>query len=250
VIGIDAGAEWASPPEESGRVRAVFSRAVHLDVGRVLVVVDGRAPAGPLHLRVDALPAVEVGDEVVLAGGRLELGTGDVDLWAVPTWTPPTVGPRWRYAGELPGWKSSALALRDDLLGCVEQLLAGCDLDAVAGVLGGLGPGLTPAGDDMLAGIVLTLHTAGVAEARLATAVAGVRSTDLSMAALRWAARGHSIEPAHAVLVAVAAGDDEEVVTAARRLCAHGATSGADLLLGIQLALTASNSRSGDVRSR
>ena len=238
MIGIDAGAAWTSLDDGCGRVRAVFTRAVHVDLGRdrLLVIVDRDGPAGPLHLRVDLLPPATTNEPVVLADGRLHIGPRWVDLGSVPVWTPPPVRGR-PLVDRLPGTECSALASRG---GDVVALLRCGDLDGVATLLGGLGPGLTPAGDDVLAGIVLTLHTfEAVEEHRLQAAIDLVRSTDLSLAYLRWAARGQCIEPAHDVLVAVAGDDPVRLAAAAARLCAHGASSGADLLLGIECAISA-----------
>ncbi len=242
MIGLDAGAAWRDAADGCGRVRAVFRRAIHLhlDPGGLLVVVDGDAPPGPLHLRVDTLPAVAAGDGVALAGGRLHLGRRSVDVRAVPAWTPPalpSVFSRPGTAALAGGRRRSALAGRDDLVDRVRDLLRVGDLGGAARVLGGWGPGLTPAGDDVLAGIVLTLHGLGVPEDRLRAAVDRVRSTDLAVACLRWAARGQCIEPAHAVLAAVSGRDPDRLAAAEARLGAHGATSGADLLFGIDLAL-------------
>jgi hypothetical protein len=139
----------------------------------------------------------------------------------------------------LPGAEGSALTGHHELLGRVGSRLLVDDLAGVARLLGGLGPGLTPAGDDVLAGIVLARHVYGADETRLRAAVDLVRSTELSLAYLRWAARGQCIEPAHEVLAALAAGDAARVAAACARLVHHGATSGADLLLGIQCAAEA-----------
>jgi hypothetical protein len=238
MIGLDAGAAWSDAADACGRVRAVFRRAIHLhlDPGGVLVVVDRDAPSGPLHLRVDTLPAVAAGDGVALAGGRLHLGRGSVDVRAVPAWTPPACRPQ-PAGGGLAGGRRSALAGRDELVNRVRDRLRAGDIGGAAHELGGWGPGLTPAGDDALAGIVLTMHGLGVPEDRLRAAVDRVRSTDLAVACLRWAARGQCIEPAHAVLAAVSGRDPDRLAAAEARLGAHGATSGADLLFGIDLAL-------------
>jgi Protein of unknown function (DUF2877) len=251
VIGLDVGAAWSDVTDACGRVRAVFRRAIHLhlDPGGLLMVVAGDAPPGPLHLRVDTLPAVAAGDRAALVGGRLHLGRGSVDVRAVPAWTPPAVALGHRLAendgaqrvrpavADRAGGGRSALVGRDDLVGRVRDLLRVDDLGGAARLLGGWGPGLTPAGDDVLAGIVLTMHGLGVPEDRLRAAVDHVRSTDLAVACLRWAAGGQCIEPAHDVLAAVSGRDPDRLAAAEARLAAHGATSGADLLFGIDLAL-------------
>lgn len=94
--------------------------------------------------------------------------------------------------------------------------------------LGGRGPGLTPAGDDLLAGYAagLVLFHGKAADARAIASVAAVRTTTLSATLLRHAARGELPEPAHALLER---GD-------ARPLLAWGGTSGRYLMLGLALA--------------
>jgi hypothetical protein len=238
---LDAGAAWAAAGDGSGTVRAVFSRAVHLRFRDELrVLVGPAAPPGPLHLRVGRLPAVTVGGLATLRAGRLELGPSAFDVAGAPRWTPPTVDGPLR-ATEIPGARRSALADDRELLATVTALVTRGELEAIASRLGGRGPGLTPAGDDVLAGIVLALHALGTAEARLQRAVEAVRTTDLARAYLRWCARGQCIAPAHDVLRAVADADAVGLTRAARQLSALGASSGADLLLGLQVGLGAAS---------
>jgi hypothetical protein len=252
MIGLDAGAAWSSVPVGRATVRAVFSRAIHVDVAGSgpMVIADAAVPPGPLHLRVNPLPVVAEGATVLIEDGRLRLATSSLDLRLVPTWTPPPCGGPLR-SHPVPGTERSALAGRSALLERVRRLLAHDDVDGVARHLGGLGPGLTPAGDDALAGIVLTLHVSGVDERRLRAVVELVRSTTLSLAYLRWAARGQCIEPAHRLLAALTGTDPEPVAAAASRLARHGASSGADLLLGVGCALaTAAVRTAGEPATR
>lgn len=108
-------------------------------------------------------------------------------------------------------------------------------IEELAELLGGRGPGLTPAGDDLLAGLVLTARArwGADAEARLVAAVGAVRTTRPAAAFLHWAARGQSLAPAHDVLVALAAGERDE--PAERRVTAIGASSGRCLLAGLRI---------------
>jgi hypothetical protein len=236
---LDVGAAWAAVPDGSGAVRGSFSKAVHLDVGGVLLVVVGpTVPPGPLHLRVEQLPGVADGTPAAVSAGRLTLGPFAADVARAPRWTAPAVA-RLLPATTIPGAQRSALAGERELLAGVIALIARGDLDALAARLGGRGPGLTPAGDDVLAGIVLTLHARGFDEARLRRAVEAVRTTDLARAYLLWCARGQCIAPAHDVLRAVAHRDAGALAEAAARLAGLGASSGTDLLLGLQLALAA-----------
>jgi len=121
------------------------------------------------------------------------------------------------------------------------------DLAGVARAIGGLGPGLTPAGDDTLAGILLVARAVGgeAAEDGLVAVARGVATTSIARAFLEWAARGQTVEPAHDLLAALAAGDP---ATAAVHLCALarlGHTSGADLAYGLHLGLENGNAWHG-----
>jgi hypothetical protein len=118
--------------------------------------------------------------------------------------------------------------------------------EALPAILG-LGGGLTPAGDDLLAGALIALHALGcVAPAEgLAAAVlahAPARTGAISAAHLAAAARGLGAAPLHAVLEALghphtpdagADGDAAPLKAALRRLDAIGHTSGWDALAGV-----------------
>lgn len=106
--------------------------------------------------------------------------------------------------------------------------------EAVATSLVGLGAGLTPSGDDVLVGFTAALTVARDTLARpiaRAAADAGARTTLIARTYLDHAARGEYAERVHDLIAAVAAGDDAQVV----RGMSWGATSGADLVLGILL---------------
>jgi Protein of unknown function (DUF2877) len=101
----------------------------------------------------------------------------------------------------------------------------------------GLGPGLTPAGDDLLGGALLALHALGRQRpaqrlaARLLPA-AGTRTGRISAAHLACAARGWGTEALHAALAALAAGDAPALGAALRAPDAIGHSSGWDALAG------------------
>ncbi|MBI4279280.1 MAG: DUF2877 domain-containing protein [Armatimonadetes bacterium] len=150
------------------------------------------------------------------------------------------------------------------------------DLAAAARRLTGLGPGLTPAGDDFLAGLLLGLHAARVessarwrAAARkpaamareLAAAEAGAaitaavegRTTRISLAYLAAAAGGLASAPWHRLVKALAGHPrastisarterneaPEAVADAVDRVLRVGETSGADMLAGFVATLLA-----------
>ena len=129
------------------------------------------------------------------------------------------------------------------------QDIAGVE-EATCG-LAGLGPGLTPAGDDALAGfaaVMALLSSRLSADARprdhIAEIIAGVarpRTTLLSGVLLTHAARGEVAEHLGELLLALAlpAEASEVVLQAARSVLAFGATSGGDTLLGVLLGLRA-----------
>lgn len=121
-----------------------------------------------------------------------------------------------------------------DLAGAVEA----------AEILIGLGPGLTPSGDDVLAGLLLALRLLGGAIRGGTRAVwladwlsaavtydAGSRTTSLSATLLHCAARGQAAAEVATVLRAFAG--QEPAGPAVARLLTAGHTSGADLAWGL-----------------
>jgi hypothetical protein len=130
-------------------------------------------------------------------------------------------------------------------------------LQEIAGVeeaarsLAGLGPGLTPSGDDALAGFaaVMTLLSAQLSvdaapRDHIAVAIATVarpRTTRLSGVLLAHAARGEVAEQVGNLLLSLALPVEasKAVLYAAHRVLAFGANSGGDTLLGMLLGLRA-----------
>jgi hypothetical protein len=113
-------------------------------------------------------------------------------------------------------------------------------LKAAARALGGLGPGLTPAGDDALSGILFAFRALGVptVEPALLAVARSVRTSDLGAAVLEAAAGGFHIEPVHDLVMAAAAGDGVGASRAAQDLDRFGSSSGADVAYGLRLAFT------------
>ncbi|MGX1676197.1 DUF2877 domain-containing protein [Streptomyces sp. NPDC055400] len=100
----------------------------------------------------------------------------------------------------------------------------------------GLGPGLTPSGDDILCGALLASRAWGGPLAPLSDAVADAsrRTPLLSAALLRHAERGECVPQAHAFLQALSgAGPPLELEPAVRELLAVGHHSGGDLARGV-----------------
>ncbi len=113
-------------------------------------------------------------------------------------------------------------------------------LKVVASSLAGLGPGLTPAGDDFLAGVLLAL--AMVQEhredgelmelGRLLLDTAAPRTHEISAAYLKAAHVGEASERWHDLFGAVVVGEAQPIATAALGVMTAGETSGADMLAG------------------
>ncbi|WP_326777174.1 DUF2877 domain-containing protein [Streptomyces sp. NBC_01445] len=102
-----------------------------------------------------------------------------------------------------------------------------------ARTLVGLGPGLTPSGDDILCGALLASRAWGGPLAPLSEAVADatLRTPLLSAALLRHAVRGECVPQAHAFLRSLRG--DGALEPALRELLAVGHHSGGDLARGV-----------------
>ena len=136
----------------------------------------------------------------------------------------------------------------------LKRWLAQADSACPAGVaeLLGAGPGLTPAGDDLLAGVMLALHENDqpgmactlwqVLEPALAT-----RTHAISAAHLRMAAKGQCSEPVRQLLTLLWADEPEDSVSDVRASAltvqtladSIGGSSGWDTLAGISLVASA-----------
>ena len=110
--------------------------------------------------------------------------------------------------------------------------------DAVHGLIG-LGPGLTPSGDDFLIGALSALDAIGESKAHVAMARAIVdmpsgSTTPLSARFLRVAAAGHVGENLHQAVSSLMTGDVDGAIAAAGKI---GHSSGWDMLAGILITL-------------
>ena len=117
------------------------------------------------------------------------------------------------------------------------------DLEGGASEIRGLGYGLTPSGDDFLAGFLLGIYALekavglDLAAQRHAVREAARGANPFSEAMLRSAAEGRSFERANSLIQALFEGAEADVERHARRLFAVGASSGADLGVGLLFAL-------------
>ncbi|GAA2204321.1 hypothetical protein GCM10009850_002990 [Nonomuraea monospora] len=247
------------------RVLAAFPAGVYLEVRTdlepaVIAVITGEATRLPNSvLLTGPLPHLTVGDDATVGDRAIELGP--LSLGVRRWWDPaPPLGrldPA-RLDHCLPHDPPGAGLAGN---GAVDMLASGCAkgwlLGAVTAAeqLVGLGPGLTPSGDDVLAGLLVTLRRLGAAASCeravwladwLAAAVtfdARTRTTPISATLLHCAARGEASPEVTGVLRGVAGRQPLE--PALRRLHRLGHTSGADLAQGIAIGVTAVRSLSG-----
>lgn len=246
------GARAVLEEGRDGCVMASFTRACYVEfpAGLVALVAPEVMP-GPIHLVLDGAPPADTrGTRVSTTRAALEAPGWSVDTRGVAPWVGTLPEPAALIAGAriaLAAGRAVAArsALRTSPLreradrGRV-ALLAG-DLDEIAQLLVGLGPGLTPAGDDALAGILLVLRCVlgERLEAHPALAADGVDTTAPSRAFLHWAGRGQALAPAHDLLNAAADGDPAAAVAACEALGRVGDTSGPDFVLGLMWGLEA-----------
>jgi hypothetical protein len=109
---------------------------------------------------------------------------------------------------------------------------------AEAGALLGLGPGLTPSGDDALAGALLALHALGRADvarrlARWLLPRAARGTGAISRAHLECAAHGEGSAALHDALGALVTGDPDALARVLAAVGRLGHTSGWDALAGV-----------------
>lgn len=172
--------------------------------------------------------------DAVLGDGQLAWTgpAGAVVVRSVREWSPAKVRPGRPAAGVLAALRGALPS--PDALGIDGALLADLITNSAAAVAGllGRGPGLTPAGDDVLAGFLLGTRAFGLDAARVRAAVAGLapgRTTALSAALLWHAARGECVDGVAAVLA-------DPSGPAVGRLLWIGHTSGAALAAGLATA--------------
>lgn len=242
---------WLSGTPGPVRVAAVFDLAVYLLRGHdVLPLLAPEALALPGGLRVagrtdlDVL-ALTVGDEVSVGHGQVLARAAG--LVVRRTWRPVRV-PSAVLPPPALALARSALAARppvaDDLgpeLARLARLTAADPVDGPAAELVGLGPGLTPAGDDVLCGLLLGLRATGrdrdrCALERTVTPLLG-RTTALSATLLQQAAAGYAVPPVVRLLQAWHGGAGPQLAGLGAEVAAVGHTSGPALLLGLAATL-------------
>ena len=252
-----------------GRVHSAFERVVNLErAGGGLFTLAARDVDDAPHTLVLDLPGfgdsgVEAGERVTAIGGTLAIaGRIAVDIDTATAWDPTL--PPWPDDHTTVAANVALVRTRGDTLGSavdersafaaevtamLEQradalraaLLCG---DAEAAVrhgidMLGLGPGLTPSGDDFLLGLLAALHVPQGPAGRLAAIGAAIaaaaprRTHAISVAALEAAATGRVRASIHAFVRALMHGRRECLQAALDDVLAIGSTSGADIVSGV-----------------
>ncbi len=241
-------------PGVTGRVLASFARVCDLvtDGGEVVALVWGGVGNGALNVVLEREPGVALpaGTRFVVDAHRQVTGTWGsaghfrVDLSTAAVWD---ARPDWEYLRTQRGVIAANARRVEELLvagdlaivaragQAVMAAYRGGDRDALAvaiSALCGLGPGLTPAGDDWLAGWLLALHCSEDLRGLIAE-TAAARTTTLSRAFLACAAAGEADESWHDLLNALASESaNQRINESTHVVLAHGATSGAAMLMG------------------
>lgn len=258
------------------RGHSAFDRAANLVVisppapwlplGMVTVAYEevGNLPGGILlpsrvaPMRTLAPP----GRRAWLEGGRLHLAGGVVALREAAIWDASleAVSRRPRDPGWSCRWQEAWQTLHRSIGGAPASPLWGRAADVVgrlvaavrSGALGpalheaarlvGLGPGLTPSGDDFITGLLIGMHCQPMDARQMAIVTAlgdgvealATRTTDVSRVYLGWAVRGRATERLRDVAAAINAPRRAGALDAAIAAALYvGATSGADGLLGL-----------------
>lgn len=260
----------------------MFAKAINFTGprGRLYTLVVEQLDDAPCTVRVrstagaalDSL-GIKPGDKVASAAGNLACGpvmvkVGSMKLWAaaLPAF-PSRPSDRRRLTASLAILRNEIVASGQD--GGLKAFISGDARTflerrlveraaALAGALAagdmggalaagerliGLGTGLTPSGDDFLAGLMVILNMpAGPFGRRhretAAALVAGAETGRVSRAMLQHAARGRTRAGAVALLEAMTGPATRDIAAAARRVMLSGATSGTDLAAGIAAGLS------------
>jgi hypothetical protein len=241
-------------------VLGTFRRVIDLLVDDTVIALALPAVGnGPFHVVVAALPTFEAREMTLKwVGDVLHLGRWRLDFGPSPTlWEP------------RPDW--DALHLREDRLAEVRVLARDAaraceapspfiallldepmpqvaalarafarqdtnDLQEAVATIAGLGPGLTPSGDDFLAGVMVASRIMEKASRlnvpNVIFEAAKPRTNRISRAFLRAAHDGQIDERWHRLLAALAGAETVSLERSTRAILAFGASSGLDMLAG------------------
>lgn len=260
----------ALPGRFLARVHSVFRQVSNLELesGLLLSVMDAALPAQPGAVRVVVPPGLDFsallapGEPAACRAGVLRVGAAlQVDLRRAESWRArlprfswePMREQAWRAAWacwrEAPSHEGSVALARG--LTAAQAALAARDtgaLLAAAESLLGVGPGLTPSGDDALVGLLVALGCMAPADPSVHvmrqtlaawTRANADRTTPIARAYLLHGADGRFGAQWIALAEALASGDPMRAEDATRDALRLGASSGADGVQGMLAGLAA-----------
>lgn len=261
-IGPLAHAALAQQPPPPAAVLSAHRQVVNLmtPAGDLLTLAAAAIGAGPCNILLDRWPSgmmdLAPGLAAALTVSSLQVGDWRIDLKRATCWhAQPTWG-QWAHAPALaegiaalrrclaqePAWplarhldRTTAGALQARVAALRLASTTAAQADALAALIG-LGPGLTPAGDDWLAGWLirwrLDAAAASAAAAPPLRAADLTATTRLSQALLRAAYAGWVDAAWQDLLAALSCNHADSIQQHARRILQHGATSGCAMLAG------------------
>ena len=273
----------------TARVVAVFSRSFHLEAeGDFICIGDPSIGRGPLNAVLGpagwmrlatALPPIGTNARTALGAihiGGITLDTTHAERWRPAPWPSavrrkgvlqtlqrlqclateqaPVDGLARTVLGAAGDQRSALARVAQPRVGRLRAWVTARP-SASAGApppvdLLGLGPGLTPSGDDVLCGMLVALHAVGWTDvvhelyAEIARAAPSATSA-ISAAFLRAAAEGLGCEALHAAIAAILEGRIEALAGRVETLGRIGHTSGWDALAGALLVLQAFGTTDG-----
>ncbi len=264
-----------------GQIAAVFDRSLYAVFGDDWICIGAKAiGSGPLHVLCDGNYAdwFSPGQDIVVADAALLVGDVRLNGFdAAPVWSPNpppdwtletlragilAVDDAWHVAPteeglaasgclRLPSAPTHALAAAmpgiTALRRSIEAGLRGhtpvpADGEKIIELIG-LGPGLTPSGDDFLAGALLALARLDLCDPRDAlwnSLRAHLdRTNDISAAHLRSAASGYAASALHEAIDATISGRTDQIAPALAAVSSIGHSSGRDAFAGAMVILRA-----------
>lgn len=266
----------AAAHEARGSIHSVFRTVVNMSLnGDIYSISTGETPRTPYIMTIDEKLAIGIheGQDVQLKPEGLYLGPRlVVEMLRAAVWKPRSrkgvmkprlaaislsgsISAHGREGGMKPLLNLFTETLEEDTpysskaKRVVKELINGGlsneSLGSVTDLLG-LGPGLTPSGDDLLCGLLSTLHFSRLpsslsqAKVRLELLVKeeiGRRTNTISGSFLRHYSDGLVDENTDDLITALSKGSLNQMDNAVERLCRIGHSSGTDIAIGVLVAL-------------
>jgi len=256
---------FAQISSEAGRVHSVFTSACNIQWsdGRLLALHGPGWLRAPFAAAVPRLPKNLVpGGVVQRTGSRIQMLNSEelvadhaarieTGMPAARDMEPARLAGSLAQCGSARPFLPSAEPAQRMIAAAIARRDSGLFLASVRQLIG-LGEGLTPAGDDCLVGILAVLFRfvpGWVEESAVKEQVATYlddHTTTIGREFVWYALRGAFSEP---IVRLLTADSDAAVQRAAQTLCTFGATSGADTLAGVKLALDALTGSASRCRS-